>query len=149
MWTVCAQPESSMSSLLYSPGSSPYVLVHMVGPLVATAPIYHTYVRFYGADLRADKVCCYCMPSIMSALVQARFFKLCNWSWGAWNFIWNTHDINAIFKPTRRIGPVEKKLAIGLCISCFRRCAKSIFANHNFGDYHFALRQNKEFIVCV
>jgi len=25
-----------MSSLLYSPGSSPYVLVHMVGPLVAT-----------------------------------------------------------------------------------------------------------------
>ena len=36
MWTVCAQPERSMSSLLYSPDSSPYVLVHMVGPLVAT-----------------------------------------------------------------------------------------------------------------
>ena len=36
MWTVCAQPDGSMSSLLQSTGSSPYVLVHMVGPLAAT-----------------------------------------------------------------------------------------------------------------
>ena len=36
MWTVCAQPDGSMSSLLQSTGSSPYVLVHIVGPLAVT-----------------------------------------------------------------------------------------------------------------
>ena len=36
MWMVCAQPDGSMSSLLQSTGSSPYVLVHIVGPLAAT-----------------------------------------------------------------------------------------------------------------
>ena len=38
MWMVCAQPDGSMSSLLQSTGSSPYVLVHIVGPLAATLP---------------------------------------------------------------------------------------------------------------
>jgi len=36
MWTVYAQPEGSMSSLLQSTGSSAYTLVHIVGPLAAT-----------------------------------------------------------------------------------------------------------------
>ena len=36
MRTVCAQPDGSMSSLLQSTGSSPYVLVHIVGPLAKT-----------------------------------------------------------------------------------------------------------------
>jgi len=36
MWTVCAQPDGSKSSLLQSTGSSPYVLVHIVGPSAAT-----------------------------------------------------------------------------------------------------------------
>jgi len=36
MWTVCAQPDGSMSSLLQSTGSSLYVLVHIVGPLAST-----------------------------------------------------------------------------------------------------------------
>jgi len=39
MLTVCAQPDGSMSSLLQSTGSSPYVLVHIVGPLAATVPL--------------------------------------------------------------------------------------------------------------
>jgi len=36
MWMVCAQPDGSLRSLLQSTGSSPYVLVHIVGPLAAT-----------------------------------------------------------------------------------------------------------------
>jgi len=35
-----------MSSLLYSPGSSPYVLVHMVGPLVATEALLTVIWRY-------------------------------------------------------------------------------------------------------
>ena len=38
MWTVCAQTDGSKSSLLQSTGSSPYVLVHIVGPPAATPP---------------------------------------------------------------------------------------------------------------
>ena len=34
--TVCAQPDGSRCSLLQSTGSSPYVLVHIVGSLAAT-----------------------------------------------------------------------------------------------------------------
>ena len=41
MWTVCAQPDGSMSSPLQSTGSSPYVLVHIVGPLAATVSCKH------------------------------------------------------------------------------------------------------------
>ena len=40
MWTVCAQPDGSMSSLLQSTGSSPYVHVHIVGPLAAAVCIH-------------------------------------------------------------------------------------------------------------
>jgi len=36
MWTVCAQPDGSMSSLLQRAGSSSYILVHKVGPMAAT-----------------------------------------------------------------------------------------------------------------
>ena len=36
MWTVCAQPVGSTSSLSQSTGSSPYVLVHIDGSLAAT-----------------------------------------------------------------------------------------------------------------
>ena len=39
MGTVCAQPDGSMSSLLQSTGSSPYVLDHSFGPLAATVDI--------------------------------------------------------------------------------------------------------------
>ena len=41
MWMVCAQPDGSMSSLLQSIGSSPYVLTHIVGPLAATISWWH------------------------------------------------------------------------------------------------------------
>jgi len=37
----CAQPDGSRSSLLQSTGSSPYVLVHIVGPLAATLDSHH------------------------------------------------------------------------------------------------------------
>jgi len=40
--TVCAQPDGSMSSLLQSTGSSPYVLVHIVGPLTAKVAMHTT-----------------------------------------------------------------------------------------------------------
>ena len=36
MWTVCAQQDGSMSSLLQCIDSRAYVLVHIVGPLAAT-----------------------------------------------------------------------------------------------------------------
>jgi len=36
VWTVCAQEDGSMSSLLHCVGSSPFALVHIVGPLTAT-----------------------------------------------------------------------------------------------------------------
>ena len=41
MWTVCAQPDGSTSSLSQSTGCSPYVLVHIVGPLAATIYCRH------------------------------------------------------------------------------------------------------------
>ena len=39
MWTVCAQPDGSMSSLLQRAGSSSHVLVHKVAPLAATTSL--------------------------------------------------------------------------------------------------------------
>jgi len=45
MWTVCAQPDGSLRSLLQNTGSSPYVLVHIVGPLAATIRSPETHLK--------------------------------------------------------------------------------------------------------
>jgi len=52
MWTVCAQLDGSMSSLLQSTGSSPYVLVHIVGPLAATLLLWLENLSGICANLR-------------------------------------------------------------------------------------------------
>jgi len=52
MWTVCAQPDGSMSSLLQSTGSSPYVHVHLVGPLAATLHCVRNFTLVLGVATR-------------------------------------------------------------------------------------------------
>jgi len=56
---VCAQPDGSMSSLLQSTGSRPYVLVHIDGSLAATtARICGLNVVFFGLNVFLKQLVC-------------------------------------------------------------------------------------------
>jgi len=83
MWTVCAQPDGSMSSLLQSTGSSPYVLVHIVGPLAATVwslakerRISLRLVRFFWKTERNK-----------TSTKKGILFKI-EWFWNKWFRLW-------------------------------------------------------------
>jgi len=79
MWTVCAQPDGSMSSLSQSTGSSPYVLVHMVGPLAATMLICRTAEGVLKGGKSFHEFCCTVpgnVASVVLLLLLSVFFFL-------------------------------------------------------------------------
>ena len=76
MWTVCAQPDGSMSSLLQSTGSSPYVLVHIVGPLAATVLTY--YSCCWGS---LWKQVTYILKLLFGSPLKARFSPHTHYDW--------------------------------------------------------------------
>jgi len=93
MWTVCAQPDGSMSSILQSTGFSQYVLVHIVGPLAATECLFWNYqeteLHFMALSLHMTwkvslvwllQLYLYSSPGLMN---QCRVFGWCrNLCWG-------------------------------------------------------------------
>ena len=75
MWTVCAQLDGSKSSLLQSTGSSPYVLVHIVGPPAAT--VLNIFFLWWKESIRCFDRHCW-NAACCSRMSEVRDYR-CSW----------------------------------------------------------------------
>ena len=130
LWTVCAQPDGSMSSLLQSTGSSPYVLVHIVGPLAATPSIHvsEQQMKLQLQILMLEESVHGCIVSVTWQLRALLRLRVCLFeALGACislSFYWNPFSCLFLFDTSASH------------VKHTTRCSRSL--PHNFGQHHHA-----------